>query len=91
MKPFSAKEKAILARFVALPDSAAASLKICSIMSGISERTWRDNPPIPVFKLSAGKRGVNVGMLRKLLRGESLLHNERRREKTAPSADNAAA
>ena len=57
MKPFSAKEKAILARFEALPDSAAASLKICSIMSGISERTWRDNPPIPVFKLSCLQAG----------------------------------
>jgi hypothetical protein len=93
-----AKEKAILARFEVLPDSAAVPLKICSLVSGLSERTWRDNPPIPVFLLSASKRGANVGILRKYLLGESLLiqaqqagHKERRREKTPPIAETAVA
>lgn len=66
----SEKEIAILERFERLPDSAAASLKICALVSGISERTWRRNPPIPTFPLSAGKKGANVGQLRKLTRGE---------------------
>jgi hypothetical protein len=70
MKTLSEKEKAILDRFEALPDDAAASLRICALVSGLSERTWRGNPPIPTFKLSTGRRGANVGKLRKLLRGE---------------------
>jgi hypothetical protein len=64
------KEKAALERFTHLPDEAAAPLKLCAIVSGTSERTWRRNPPIPTFPISAGKRGANVGLLRKLCRGE---------------------
>jgi len=63
-------EIAILERFERLPDSAAVSLKICALVSGISGRTWRRNPPIPTFPISAGKKAVNVGLLRKLTRGE---------------------
>jgi hypothetical protein len=66
----SEKEKAILERFGHLPDSAAAPLKICALVSGLSERTWRRNPPIPTFPISPGKRAANVGNLRKLTRGE---------------------
>ncbi len=70
MRPLSESELAILERFERLPDSAAASIKLAAMVSGISERTWRRSPPIPTFPLSAGKRGVNVGQLRKLTRGE---------------------
>jgi hypothetical protein len=64
------KEIAILERLERLPDSAAVSIKNAALLSGISERTWRRNPPIPTFPLSAHKKGVNVGLLRKLTRGE---------------------
>jgi hypothetical protein len=70
MRKLSPEEIAILDRFEHLPDSAAAPIKICSLISGISERTWRRAPPIPTFPLSPGKKGANVGMLRKLTRGE---------------------
>jgi hypothetical protein len=70
MRPLSETEVSILERFERLPDSAAASLKICAIVSGISERTWRRSPPIPTFQISAGKKAANVGLLRKLTRGE---------------------
>jgi hypothetical protein len=70
MPSLTEKEIAIFERFERLPDSAAAPIKICALVSGISERTWRDKPPIPTFYLSAGKRGANVGLLRKLTRGE---------------------
>jgi hypothetical protein len=70
MRPLSETEISILDRFERLPDSAAASIRIAATVSGISERTWRRNPPIPTFPLSAGKKGVNVGLLRKLTRGE---------------------
>ena len=64
------KEIEILARYERLPDSAAVPLKICSLVTGISERTWRDNPPIRTFFLTPHKRGANVGQLRALTRGE---------------------
>jgi hypothetical protein len=70
MRRLSENEIAILERFERLPDSAAAPLKICALVSGISERTWRRSPPIPTFPISAGKRAANVGLLRKLTRGE---------------------
>jgi hypothetical protein len=70
MDQLTEKERVALARFDSLPDSAAAPLKVCAMVSGISERTWRRSPPIPTFPLSAGKRGANVGLLRKLTRGE---------------------
>jgi hypothetical protein len=60
----------VLRRFAELPDSAAVPLKICALVSGISDRTWRRNPPILTFKISAGKKAANVGQLRKLTRGE---------------------
>jgi hypothetical protein len=70
MRRLSDIDIAILERFECLPDSAAAPIKICALISGISERTWRRSPPIPTFSLSAGKKGANVGLLRKLTRGE---------------------
>jgi hypothetical protein len=70
MRRLSDTDIAILERFERLPDSAAAPIKICALISGISERTWRRSPPIPTFSLSAGKKGANVGLLRKLTRGE---------------------
>jgi hypothetical protein len=70
MSQLTEAEIAILERFERLPDSAAAPIKICALVSGISERTWRRSPPIPTFHLSAGKKGANVGLLRKLTRGE---------------------
>jgi hypothetical protein len=70
MRKLTDEEIAILQRTEHLPDSAAIPLKICALLSGVSERTWRRNPPIPTFPLSAGKRGVNVGLLRRLTRGE---------------------
>jgi hypothetical protein len=70
MRRLSENEIAILERFERLPDSAAAPLKICALVSGISERTWRRSPPIQTFQISAGKRAANVGLLRKLTRGE---------------------
>jgi hypothetical protein len=70
MRRLSDIDIAILERFERLPDSAAAPIKICALVSGISERTWRRSPPIPTFHLSAGKKGANVGLLRKLTRGE---------------------
>jgi hypothetical protein len=70
MNRLSEKEIAALERFENLPDSAAVPLKICALVSGISDRTWRDKPPIPTFPISKGKRAANVGLLRKLTRGE---------------------
>jgi hypothetical protein len=70
MRRLSEADIDILDRFERLPDSAAAPIKICALVSGISERTWRRSPPIPTFPLSAGKNGANVGLLRKLCRGE---------------------
>jgi len=70
MRRLSEDDLAILERFERLPDSAAAPIRICALVSGISERTWRRAPPIPTFPLSAGKKGANVGLLRKLTRGE---------------------
>jgi hypothetical protein len=70
MSRLTDKEKAALERFDHLPDTAAVPLKICSIISGISDRTWRDKPPIPTFHISEHKRAANAGMLRKLVRGE---------------------
>jgi hypothetical protein len=70
MKMLSEKEKMILARFEHLPDCAAVSLKICALISDTSERQWRSKPPIPTFYISEGKRAANVGLLRKLTRGE---------------------
>jgi hypothetical protein len=70
IRRLSEDEIAILERFERLPDSAAAPLKICALVSGTSERTWRRKPPIPTFQISACKRAANVGLLRKLTRGE---------------------
>jgi hypothetical protein len=70
MSPLTDKQKAALERFDHLPDSAAAPLKICSLVTGISDRTWRDNPPIPTFYITTKMKAANVGMLRKLTRGE---------------------
>lgn len=70
MRPLSETEILILERFERLPDTAAVSLKIAATLTGTSDRSWRRNPPIQVFRLTPGKRGVNVGQLRKLVRGE---------------------
>jgi hypothetical protein len=70
MRPLTENEAGILERFERLPDSAAAPIKICALVSGVSERTWRRSPPIPTFQISAGKKGANVGLVRKLARGE---------------------
>ena len=70
MHKLSDKEIAVLHRFERLPDSAAVPIKVCAAVSGVSERTWRRSPPIPTFHLSPGKKGANVGLLRKLTRGE---------------------
>jgi hypothetical protein len=70
MSRLSEKEIAFLERFERLPDSAAVSLKNAALVSAISDRKWRDSPPIPTFPISAGKKAVNVGLLRKLIRGE---------------------
>jgi len=66
------KQKAFLSRFPDLPDDAAVPLLGASWVSGLSDRTWRYNPPIKTFYLSPKKRGVNVGMLRKYMRGEAV-------------------
>jgi hypothetical protein len=70
MKILSEKDKFLLARFEHLPDSAAVPLRICALISGLSERQWRAKSPIPTFYVSEGKRAANVGQLRKLTRGE---------------------
>ena len=69
MRRLSENEIAILEWFEHLPDSAAVPIKICSLMSGLSEQTWHRKPPIETFPLSAGKKGANVGRLRQLTRG----------------------
>jgi hypothetical protein len=70
MRPLTETEIAALKRLEHLPESAAVPIKLAALASGTSERTWRRNPPIPTFPLSAHKKGVNVGQLRKLTRGE---------------------
>lgn len=70
MRRLSDDEIAILERFPHLPDSAAAPIRICALVAGISERTWRRNPPIPTFPICTGKKAANVGQLRKLTRGD---------------------
>ncbi|WP_157158784.1 hypothetical protein [Bradyrhizobium genomosp. III] len=71
MRQLTEAEIAILQRTEQLPDSAAVPLKICALMSGVSERTWRRNPPVPTFHLSAGKKGANLGAVRQRCRGEA--------------------
>jgi hypothetical protein len=71
MKPLTDREKIALERFDALPDSAAVPFWIAALVSNLSDRQWRDNPPIPVLYISPGKRGVNVGALRRHLRGQA--------------------
>jgi hypothetical protein len=66
----SSNDDNVLERFDRLPDSAAVPLKICALVSGISYRTWRRSPPIPTFNISANRKVANVGLLRKLTRGE---------------------
>jgi hypothetical protein len=66
----SEKEKATLERLGHLPDSAAVPINICALVSGLSTRTWRRDPPIPTFPISPRKKAANLGMLRKLTRGE---------------------
>ena len=89
MKTLSAKEKAILDNFKALPDDAAVGLNCAALVSDLSDRTWRDSPPIETFHITAHKRGVNVGKLRKLLRGEltpcaaNYCHQDRNRDSRA--------
>jgi hypothetical protein len=63
-------EIAALQRLDLLPDSAAVPLKLAALSNGTSERTWRRNPLIRTFFLSPGKKGCNLGQLRKLNRGE---------------------
>ena len=70
MRHLTDDEISILQRTERRPDSSAVPLKICALMSGVSERTWRRNPPVPTFHLSAGKKGANLGAVRKLARGE---------------------
>jgi hypothetical protein len=36
----------------------------------MSERTWRDNPPIKTFLITPNVRGTNVGELRDLTSGQ---------------------
>ncbi|MDA9508087.1 hypothetical protein XI09_26305 [Bradyrhizobium sp. CCBAU 11386] len=69
-RPLTAAEIVALQRLDHLPDSAAVPIKLAALSNGTSERTWRRNPPIPTFPLSVGKKGCNVGLLRKLNRGE---------------------
>jgi hypothetical protein len=70
MRELTDKDKRALERFEHLPDSAWAPLKVCALVSGLCERTWRDNPPIKTFRVGEQKLGANVGALRKLTRGE---------------------
>jgi len=46
MKTLSAKERTILDNFKALPDDAAVGLNCAALVSDLSDRTWRDSPPI---------------------------------------------
>ena len=71
MRLLTDEEITILQHVEKLPDSAAVPLKICALMSGITERTWRRNPPVPTFKISERIKGANLGALRKRYRGES--------------------
>jgi hypothetical protein len=70
VRRLSDKEVAILDRVENLPNSASVSIRVCALYSGTSERTWRRNPPIPIFPISRGKQGANLGLLRRLTRGE---------------------
>ncbi|MCW2218318.1 hypothetical protein M2232_001850 [Bradyrhizobium japonicum] len=70
MRKLTDDEIAILQRTEQLPDSAAVPLKICALLSGVSERTWRRSPPVPTFNITAGKKAANLGQLRKHTRGE---------------------
>jgi hypothetical protein len=70
MRSLTPRQKLALERFEQLPDDAAVPFWICALVSNTSDRLWRDNPPIETFYITPGKRGANVGKLRKLLRGE---------------------
>jgi hypothetical protein len=70
MRPLTETEKAALERIEHLPDNAAIPLKLCALLSGNSDRSWRRNPPVPTFFVSPGKRAANLGLVRKLVRGE---------------------
>jgi hypothetical protein len=71
MSPLTAKQKALLERYELLPDSAAVPLDTAALVTGTCVRTWRGStPPLPTFKVSPGKKAVNVGLLRRRARGE---------------------
>jgi hypothetical protein len=71
MSPLTAKQKALLDRFEQMPDSAAVPLETAALVTGTCVRTWRGStPPLQTFKVSPGKKAVNVGLLRKRARGE---------------------
>jgi hypothetical protein len=70
MRRLTDDEIAAIQRLDHLPDSAAVPLKLAALSNGTSPRTWRRNPPIPTFFLSPGKKGCNLGLLRRLNRGE---------------------
>jgi hypothetical protein len=69
-KPLSARQIAMLDRVEHLPDSAAAPLEVCALLSGTSVGTWRRSPPVPTFFVSSGRLAANLGRVRQLTRGE---------------------
>jgi hypothetical protein len=72
MRKLTDREETFLDRFPLLPDEAAVPLALASLINGTSPRSWRRNPPIPVFFISTGLLGVNVGQLRRLVRGPAV-------------------
>jgi len=58
----------ILKHFDSLPDDAVVTTKVASIVHSVSDRTVRRE--YPCVKLSPNRKGVRVGWLRALARGE---------------------
>jgi hypothetical protein len=70
MRPLNAKDKAALERIDQLPRGAAVRIRLAALYTNTSERTWRDNPPIPTFFLTPHTLATNVGLLRDLTSGK---------------------
>jgi hypothetical protein len=69
VRPLTEKQKAALQRFDDLPRNAMVGIPIAALVSDLSEKTWRENPPIETFFITTHKLGVNVGKLRDLASG----------------------
>jgi hypothetical protein len=61
----------LLKRWPSLPDEAVVHTKVVSAVTGLSERTVRYDPRFERVYLTDNRYGFRVGVVRKILAGES--------------------